>query len=416
MKSKHLNPHMVQNNFSGKESFMFLSDEREQTSLTKDILTTQEISAEFNKEELFNALVAVSAAQIDSDIGWVQIYFTGEQKIVFSSVSHNLAIKYECFVPHSGSGLIKVSGKQFSEYIKQLPQATIHLKAELPHRVNLKCAGSSAKIQLVQDQSQSQVMPSKAGSSISAKGAVLERWISTFKDLVLVDDSRFYANGALIWAEAASDSNKLYAVASDALRLSQAVLNEGIEILNVDQSQVIVPRKTLDELKRECSLKPEKNFILKWSKDELSFSAETECYLLSSKCIAGHYPPYEAALPQKINLEISLDSKKLQDCVRRSLIFADKNKVMKLMFENSVLKMASFTPGQKEGEEVIDIESKFNSPFEVNYNGHHLAGILNLISGSKVGFYWESVNKPVKIVGEDQRGVSVFYLLVPSRF
>jgi DNA polymerase III sliding clamp (beta) subunit (PCNA family) len=205
-------------------------------------------------------------------------------------------------------------------------------------------------------------------------------------------------------------------VASDALRLSQSCLTDEFDISHLDSSKVIVPRKAFEELRRESSSNPEKNFILKWSKDELSFSAESDSYLLYSKCIAGQYPPYEAAFPEKINFEVTFDLKAMLDSVRRSLIFADKNKVMKLAFENSLLKMACFTPGQKEGEEIIEIQVNVDTPFEVNYNGFHLAGILNIISGSRVTFLWESINKPVKIIGEDQRGLSVFYLLVPSRF
>ena len=67
---------------------------------------------------------------------------------------------------------------------------------------------------------------------------------------------------------------------------------------------------------------------------------------------------------------------------------------MKLIFENSLLKMASFTPGQKEGEEVIEIQANLNTTFEVNYNGHHLAGILNVISGSRVNFDWVDYDFP----------------------
>ena len=59
---------------------MFLSDDREQLSLVTNQSFTQEISAEFDKDKLVNALHAVSAAQIDADIGWVQIAFSGEEK------------------------------------------------------------------------------------------------------------------------------------------------------------------------------------------------------------------------------------------------------------------------------------------------------------------------------------------------
>ena len=56
------------------------------------------------------------------------------------------------------------------------------------------------------------------------------------------------------------------------------------------------------------------------------------------------------------------------------------------------------------------------SPFEVNYNGSLIMGILGVLSGLRVQFAWESTNRPVKITGESQRGLHVFYLLVPARF
>jgi DNA polymerase III sliding clamp (beta) subunit (PCNA family) len=136
---------------------------------------------------------------------------------------------------------------------------------------------------------------------------------------------------------------------------------------------------------------------------------------MSSKCIAGQYPPYESAFPEKINTEITFDLKAAQECVKRALIFADETKSMKLKFRGPLLTVESHTYGQKEGEEVIEICSTFDTPFEVNYNGFLLSGILGILSGSRAHFYFESVSRPVKIVGEDQNKVSVFYLLVPSR-
>jgi DNA polymerase III sliding clamp (beta) subunit (PCNA family) len=379
-----------------------------------------EIKAEFDRDKLCQALDAVSSAQADSDINFVQIVFAGKNKVVFSSVSHNLSIKYEFETPHTGIGVFKVSGKQFSDYVKQLPSKNIQLKAELPYRIQLRCAGSSAKIQLVQDQSLSNIQASKIGSSIVAKGKQLERWVSTFKDFALLEDSRFYAKGSLIWAETSSSDRFpegcLNSVTSDAHRLAKATLHDGIKIEQIDTSRVLIPKRALDEIKRVSAANPEEEFNLKWHEGELSFSLEMNGYLMSAKCIAGQYPPYESAFPQKINTEIMMDYKAIQESVRRALIFADKNRVMKLHFENSLLTMASFTPGQKEGEEVIEIGTKLETPFDVNYNGHLLSGILSVLQGTRITFAWESVTRPVKIMGDEQEGIHVFYLLVPTRF
>lgn len=376
-----------------------------------------EIKAEFERDKLCQALDAVSNAQADSDINFVQIVFAGKNKVVFSSVSHNLSIRYEFEAPHTGAGVFKVSGKQFSDYIRQLPSKNVQLKAELPYRVHLKCAGSSAKMQLVQDQALSNIQPSKVGTSATVKGKQLERWVSTFKDFALLEDTRFYAKGSLIWAESTNPSDcTLNSVTSDAHRLAKASLHEGVRIEQMDNSRVLIPKRALDEIKRVSTAHPDEDFCLKWHEGELSFSLEGNGYLMAAKCIAGQYPPYESAFPQKINTEVLMDGKAIQESVKRALIFADKNRVMKLHFENSLLTMASFTPGQKEGEEVIEIGTHLETPFDVNYNGHLLSGILSVLQGSKITFAWESVARPVKIMGNEQEGIHVFYLLVPTRF
>lgn len=386
--------------------------------LIDDTLAIQsEIVAEFEKEKLFSVLTSMNVAQVDSDIGWVQIEFPGNDIVIFSSVSYNVSVRHEFKTRYSGTGIAKVSGRQFSEYVRQLPPATVHMKAELPYKLNLKCGGSSARLQLVQDQSVTHVHPSEGGTCMTVKGSYLERWISTFKDFVSVDDSRFYANGALIWAEAEDGGGtRLNSIASDAHRLSSSSLHETVQTAKLEGGSVLLPRKALEELRRIGAAEPNTDFVLKWQSSELSFSAEIPGYIFFAKCIAGYFPPYEAAFPQKINLEVTLDLKLLQDCVKRAMLFSDKDRAMVLHFEGALLTLSSFTPGQKEGEEVIEISSALDSPFEVNYNGDLLACILNSIPGTKVHFAWESVSRPIKITGEEQKGLSTFYLLVPVRF
>ncbi|RDB35641.1 MAG: hypothetical protein DCC88_09130 [Spirobacillus cienkowskii] len=385
---------------------------------SSDVQNTHcDIFAEFERDKLASALLSVSAAQIDPDIGWVQLSFIDGKQVVISSISHNLAIKCEIAASYSGQGIIKVSGKQLSDYVKQLPSNKVILKTEFPTRISLKCGRSSAKIQLIHDQSQSRIDIPDPGTMITIKGNHIENWVSSFKDFVSVDDNRFYANGALIWAEQATNNKPtLNAVASDALRLAKSTLSEGIKIESLDTSRILIPRKALEELKRVSSAAPEKEFCLKWHEKELFFSVEADEYTMLAKCIAGQYPPYESAIPQKINTEVQLDLKAIQDSVRRSLLFADKNKVMILLFENSLLTMASCTPGQKEGEEVIELNISVQSPFEVNYNGSLIMGILGVLTGSRVQFAWENTTRPVKITGENEIGLDVFYLLVPARF
>jgi DNA polymerase III sliding clamp (beta) subunit (PCNA family) len=65
---------------------------------------------------------------------------------------------------------------------------------------------------------------------------------------------------------------------------------------------------------------------------------------------------------------------------------------------------------------VGELAAPVEQPFVVNYNGTLLTGILNVLSGASLKFSWENVNRPVMITGEAEKGLDVFYLLVPTRF
>jgi DNA polymerase-3 subunit beta len=373
------------------------------------------IEAVFDRDEFAQALVSVSAALSDHEMGWIQLHFLGDHRVQMSVVSHNLSIKYDFEGFYEGRGLIKVNGKQLNDYVKQLPSEKLKLTAQLPQQLTLRCGRSSARMQLVQDPALADFSLPPVGTQILAKGDCLERWVNTYKDFVSVDDTRFYANGALVWAEKESGS-ALNAVASDALRLAKARMTDGLQIEQLDSSAVLVPKRALEELRRVCGQNPGQEFQLRWQQDSQYFSIVTDNYMMISKCIAGKYPPYSSAIPKEINFRVSVETRSLLESVRRVLLFADKNRIIRLNFDGPVLDVQSFTPGQKEGEDIIELKEPVQEPFLVNYNGSLLTGILGALSGSELTFSWENVNRPVQITGEGEKGVDVFYLLVPTRF
>lgn len=395
-----------------------LLKQRFYSSSLLDTSALEEINFDIERDVLLNALVNVGAANLDSEISWTQISFPGKNKLVFSSLTHSSSIRFEISSKYSGKGVVKISGKQLYDYVKQLPQASVSISIDLPASMKLKCGRSTAKMQLIQDESSHDFAFPEKGTSVLVKGSFLERWISSFRDFVSVDDNRFYANGSLIWLAKDKKQKKqvLYAVASDALRLAQSKLTSDFQVEEQDEEKILVPKKILEEVKRISSQEPDTHFRLKWHAASLSFLLETDKYRMVARCIAGQYPPYEAALPKKESITLDIDLKSAIESVRRMILFTDKNKVIKMNFEKSTLKMTSFTPGQKEGEEFVELLAPVETDFEVSYNGSLLMAILNSLTGSKATLTWESSSRPVKITGEGQNGIEVFYLLVPTRY
>jgi len=370
------------------------------------------LEASFSRDELVQALSAVQVALGDGDLGWIQLEFTAQQTVIISAQNPTLAVRATLKASHSHTGVLKVSGRQLLEYTKQIPQNTLSFHAEMPYRVLLSSGHSSAKLHLIQGHNLTNVQPAPADSEVRIKGSHLAPWAMSFKDLLQVDDTRFYANGALIWIE----EGQLCAVASDAVRLAHVKLKEGAQIQNNQGGRILVPRKTWEEVIRMAVQNPDEEFCLKWSESVLSFSVESPQYLMHSKTIAGLYPPYENAIPHKLTTKIQLNVATLAESIKRALIFADKSKVLQLSFERNTLRLSCFTPGQKEGEEVISLDATVESPFDVNYNGVHLASILGVLPAGQVELQWESINRPVKITGAVRSGLEAFYLLVPTKF
>ena len=392
---------------------MFLPEENlETTNKTSALLF------EIERDAFLYALSAVNAASGDSDMGWIEMSFQTPGQVVFSSMGFTLSVKYTIKLDFEGSGSIKVSGKQLSEYVKQLPSSKIKVKMETPSEMVLRCGRSSARIQLIHDESTvAHEMPTcSKGSKIFIKGKELDAWISAFKDFVCVDDTRFYANGALIWLENGFHENKLFAVASDSLRLAKAELKSDFTVEKNEGGNVLVPKKCLEEVRRFAQGHPETVFELKWDEEDLVFGIESESLLLYSKCVSGKYPDYEAAIPKNPQCSVVMDPKAFLESVRRVNLFSDKNKVIKLSIKESLVTLTSFIPGQKSGEEVLEILEPIGSEIVANYNGSLLMAILSALSGQKVTISWESVNRPMKIIGDDNKLVEVFYLLVPARY
>jgi len=375
------------------------------------------INAEFNREKLTYALAAVNPIQVDSELGFVQIEFVGEKKVIFSSMNHNTSVQFETEAGYKGKGIVKVPGKQFFEYIRQLPNDIVIANIEKPTQLSLTCGPSSARIQLVQDSVFTSLTPAYAGSMVRLKGELISRWISSFKDFISYDDFRFYVNGALLWIDKTNECTALHSVSSDAIRLAQSSIFEDIEITHSEGGEVIVPKRVLEELRRIAASQPDQYFNLKWCSQELSFSAETDNYSLSAKCITGVYPPYKTAFPKSINATIEICVKPFLESLKRSLIFSNtQDRAVSLKFENNIVEISSSSLGQKEANEIIELNSPVKHPFEVLYNGSFLVGILSHLNSSYATFHWESIERPVKITGEPERGLSAFYLLVPTRY
>jgi len=374
--------------------------------------------AKMQKEHLSEALQAVSAAQQSDNVelSWVQINFLEGGIVTTTASNSTLSIKYETIGKYEGNCCIKLAGKQISEYIRSLPSTEIDIEIEYPVRINIRCGKiSKATFQLKQDFAIAEIEIPNVGSLIHIKGEILSMWTDKYKDFTLLDDTRYFALGAYISCIKTENKQELQAVASDSQRLARALIKEELEIIKTDGGSVIVPRKTLDEIKRVANIEAGSLFNIRFDEEILYFSIQTEKYTLISRCISGAYPPWESALPKDENIFMKTNVKQLLESLKRTLIFADKAKTVEFTITKNNLGIGAYVPGQKEDEENVEIESNVEKEQKICLNANYLIGVLNQFTSDHVTFIWDLIEKPVKIIGEVERALDCFYLLVPIK-
>jgi DNA polymerase-3 subunit beta len=374
---------------------------------------TKQIVYQFEKEILLETLSNTLAAQGDHDLNFIQLSLDND-KLSLTSINHTLSIQSECPIPTSVPCTIKLSARQLYDYIKYLPTETINITFYPPEQMLIQCAQSSAKFQLVQDSMDMSIIVPHVGSEIQILASALEGFVDRFRDFVAVDDARFFANGAFFTLDKFEEEYHLMAVSCDNSRLAQVRLSsQDFTVSKADSGHVLIPRKTLDEIKRICSKYPKEMIHLKWDQSNHFLSCQLKNYTLVSKCISGEYPPYSSAFPQKINKSIVLQKKEILQSIRRILLFSDKTNVINLVFDQNQVKIESSIPGQKEAFDYVPLAVPCEDPFIVKYNGHLMTTILNMIPTQDVVFSWESPTRPVMITSTEESSFDSKYLVVP---
>jgi DNA polymerase III sliding clamp (beta) subunit (PCNA family) len=371
----------------------------------------------FPRDLMITALTDVLAAQSASDSAWAEVRLCEGDLIILSSLAKNFFIQSRFHSPHDQQGSFKIPGKSLLEYMKQLPPVEIQMVAEA-EKVTVRSGRSFARFQLVFDSLSTEFEIPQIGAQISIEAQALKEWAASFSDFISVEDMRFFSNGALVWMENVQGVDSLFAVASDSVRLAKTRCFSGIQVLDADQSSVLVPKAGMDEVLRYASSQPpNKRLNVRWQQSTLFFALETAEYKMFIKGIAGKYPNYLAAVPKNATFIKSVKRAELLESAKRVLFFCDKSKHISMKFDGDLVAIDSYGPfgGQRSGQEFVGVLNPTDQLFQVDYNGQNLVNVLSKLNGEVVTFEWENADRPVKIVGEPTAGRDSFYLLVPIR-
>src|SRR4029077_6647643 len=197
-------------------------------------------------------------------------------------------------------------------------------------------------------------------------------------------------------------------VATDGHRLARFELElpEGAS----DMPGVIVPRKTVTELRR---LLDDADGAIEISLSDTKVQFNFASVQLTSKLIDGTFPDYQRVIPSGNDKSLAIDSKEFAQSVDRvSTISADKTRAVKLAIAKDKVTLSVVNP--ESGTATEELGATYSAgPLEIGFNAKYLLDITGQIEGKEVRFLLSDAGSPTII--EDAEDPSTLYVLMPMR-
>ena len=190
----------------------------------------------------------------------------------------------------------------------------------------------------------------------------LSRLIDKTRFAISTEETRYYLNGIFFHA-VDQDGAKLRAVATDGHRLALADANapKGAQ----GMPGVIVPRKTINELKRllddaadmvEIAVSPQK----------IRFALGDA--VLTSKLIDGSFPEYARVIPKNNAKKLKIDNKSFREAVDRvSTVSAERSRSVRLALEKDKVTLTVNNPDAGVATEDLAADYRDDS-MEIGFN------------------------------------------------
>jgi DNA polymerase III subunit beta len=190
-----------------------------------------------------------------------------------------------------------------------------------------------------------------------------------------IQDVRYYLNGLLVEIK----RDRIVAVATDGHRLAK--VEAMVELDIEDETQIILPRKTVLELNRLLGSDSE---TVRMDLSEKIFRIFVDDTVLTSKLVDGRFPDYARVIPRVCERIAYADKDALrQALLRTSILSNEKYKGVRFSLAGGQLRLQTHNPEQEEAEEEIELEYS-QEPTVIGFNVGYLMDVLNVLDGEEV--------------------------------
>ena len=236
----------------------------------------------------------------------------------------------------------------------------------------------------------------------------LARLIDKTRFAISTEETRYYLNGIFFHTVAEGSAAKLRAVSTDGhrLALADAVAPKGA----VGMPGVIVPRKTINELKR----------LLDDAADMVEIAVSTQKIrfalgdaVLTSKLIDGSFPEYSRVIPKGNAKKLKIDNKSFAEAVDRvATVSAERSRSVRLAIDKDKVTLTVNNPDA--GVATEDLAASYrDDAMEIGFNARYLLDVAQQIEGAEALFELADSGSPTLV--RDEADDQALYVLMPLR-
>lgn len=359
-----------------------------------------------NKSELQNAisivLKGVSTRSTLPVLSGILIEAVGD-KIILQATDLELSIQYSAAALVEESGKSVLPGKLFSDIVKNLPDASVHVEAQ-DERAFITCDTSSFSLKALNYEDFPGFPSVDVHQRIEIPFAQFSSMVKRVSRVVSKDASRAILTGVLVTLEA----GRLRMVATDSYRL--AVTEASMPDATADEFQAVIAGSFLSEI---ASLpKTESPVTIALADNQILVTCEDTVFI--NRRIEGNFPNYKQLIPESYTTRALIDVDRLVAGVKRASLLGSSTSPVKLdlnMASQTVqLSAASQDVGSAQETLPCEIEGE---DVEIAFNYTYVLEGLSSVAGDKVYLEVQSSLKPgiFRAVAPE----NYLYLVMPVR-
>ena len=242
----------------------------------------------------------------------------------------------------------------------------------------------------------------KEGPVAVISSKILRNMLYSVADAIAISETRPELAG--VYSD--FSAKKITFAATDSFRLSEICL----DLKNISQHSVIIPRNTVMELIRITS-DIDGEIEIKVGDNQISFYNND--FELVSRLIDGNYPDYKKVIPSKFLSRVLVQKEDLEKDIRLAGLFSSNIADVKLLCSKDSIIIRSKNSDKGEIETTVPSVLK-NDPFEISVNYHYLLDGLKIMDSDKVVLEFTGNGNPLIIKPHDDNR-ELTYLIMPLR-